>query len=111
MHYYTCPGNVLADCTNSDPYDPTQDLSLWTTLGAKEPVAVTEFGWPSQYSGTYDYNVIQYATAEGWSWSAFAVENLEYTTVWDLNEPFLSDGTAEPSPSGMPVLLALSEET
>jgi endoglucanase len=111
VHYYTCPGNVLADCTNSDPYDPTQDLSLWTTLGAKEPVAVTEFGWPSQYSGTYDYNVIQYATAEGWSWSAFAVENLEYTTVWDLNEPFLSDGTAEPSPSGMPVLLALSEET
>jgi hypothetical protein len=111
VHYYTCPGNVLADCTNSDPYDPTQDLSLWTTLGATEPVAVTEFGWPSQYSGTYDYNVIQYATAQGWSWSAFAIENLEYTTVWDLNEPFLSDGTAEPSPSGMPALLALSEET
>jgi hypothetical protein len=111
VHYYTCPGNVLADCTNSDPYDPTQDLSLWTTLGATEPVVVTEFGWPSQYSGTYDYNVIQYATAEGWGWSAFAMENLEYTTVWDLNEPFLSDGTAEPSPSGMPALLALSEET
>ena len=111
VHYYTCPGDVLSSCTNTDPYDPTQDLSLWTTLGATAPVVVTEFGWPSQYSGTYDYNVITYATEQGWGWSAFAFENLGYPTEWDLNEAFLSDGTAEPSPSGMPALLALSEAT
>ena len=111
VHYYTCPGNDLSTCTNPDPYDPTPDLSQWTTLGATEPIAVTEFGWPSQSSGTYDANVISYATEQGWSWSAFAWEDLEYPTEWDLNLAYLPDGTAEAAPSGMPVLLALSEGT
>ena len=111
VHYYTCPSEAPPNCSNTNPYDPAQDLSLWTGLGATHPVVVTEFGWPSQYSGTYDYEVITYATEEGWGWSAFAFENLANPTEWDLNEAFLSDGTAEPSPSGMPVLLALSEET
>ena len=48
VHYYTCPSAAPPNCTNTDPYDPTQDLSQWTTLGATEPVMVTEFGWPSQ---------------------------------------------------------------
>ena len=111
VHYYTCPSAAPPNCTNTDPYDPTQDLSQWTTLGASEPVMVTEFGWPSQEDGTYDSNVIAYASEQGWGWSAFAWEDLQYPTEWDLNLAYLSDGTAEPAPSGMPALLALSEGT
>ncbi len=33
VHYYTCPSEAPPTCTNPDPYDPTQDLSQWTTLG------------------------------------------------------------------------------
>ncbi len=111
VHYYTCPGGALSSCTNPDPYDPTPVLSQWTGLGATEPVVVTEFGWPSQSSGTYDSNVIAYATEQGWGWSAFAWEDFQHPTEWDVNGAFLSDGTAEPAPSGMPVLIALSEST
>ena len=110
-HYYTCPSVAPPNCTNANPYDPTQDLSQWTSLGATEPVVVTEFGWPSQGNGTYDFNVIAYATKQGWGWSAFAWEELQFPTEWDLNLAFLDDGTAEPSPSGIPVLNALSEST
>ena len=85
MHYYTCPGGALSSCTNPDPYDPTPVLSQWTGLGATEPVVVTEFGWPSQSSGTYDSNVIAYATEQGWGWSAFAWEDFQHPTEWDVN--------------------------
>ena len=111
VHYYTCPSEAPPDCTNPDPYDPTQDLSQWTGLGTTEPVVVTEFGWPSQYDGRYDQNVIAYAAEQGWGWSAFAWQDLQYPTAWDLNLGYLLDGTAEPAPSGMPVLYALSEST
>ena len=66
---------------------------------------VSEFGWPSTADGTYMGNVIAYAAARGWSWNAFA---------WDDTAPFglvstdPSSATAEPSPSGMPVLAALA---
>ena len=110
-HYYSCPSNAPPNCSNPDPYDPSQVLSQWTGLGATQPIVVTEFGWPSQYDGTYDDNVIAYAAEHGWGWSAFAWEDLEYPSAWDLNLAFLFDGTAEPAPSGMPVLLALSEST
>jgi hypothetical protein len=96
---------------NPDPSDAAQVLSQWLALGQTEPVVVTEFGWPSQSSGTYISNVIAYATMQGWGWSAFAFEDRAGTTPWDLNETFLGDGTAEPAPSGMPVLRALSEST
>ena len=95
-------------CKNSDPYDPAQDLSKWVGLSATQPVVVTEFGWPSQGSGTYDLNVIEYAASHGWGWSAFAWEDRQYPTEWDLTLGWLGDGTAEPSPSGVPALLALS---
>jgi hypothetical protein len=111
VHYYTCPSAAPPGCTNPNPYDPSQDLNRWTTLSATEPVMITEFGWPSQRSGTYNANVIAYATEQGWGWSAFAWEDRQYTTEWDLNASWLSGGTAEPSPSGMPVLLALAGGT
>jgi hypothetical protein len=111
VHYYTCPSAAPPDCSNGDPSDPSQDLSQWVGFGDTEPVVVTEFGWPSQLSGTYNSNVIAYATEQGWGWSAFAFEDRAGPTMWDLNEAFLSDGTAEPAPSGLPVLIALSNST
>ena len=111
VHYYTCPNDAPSACTNPDPYDAAQDLSQWVGLSATEPVVVTEFGWPSQESGTYDLNVIDYAASHGWGWSAFAWEDRQYPTEWDLTLPWLGDGTAEPSPSGVPALLALATST
>jgi hypothetical protein len=111
VHYYTCPSAAPPDCSNGDPSDPSQGLSQWVGFGGTEPVVVTEFGWPSQYSGTYNSNVIAYATEHGWGWSAFAFEDRAGPTMWDLNEAFLGDGTAEPAPSGSPVLIALSKST
>jgi hypothetical protein len=111
VHYYTCPSAAPPDCSNGNPSDASQGLSQWVGFGATEPVVVTEFGWPSQLSGTYNSNVIAYATGQGWGWSAFAFEDRAGPTMWDLNDAFLSDGTAEPAPSGMPVLMALSNST
>jgi aryl-phospho-beta-D-glucosidase BglC (GH1 family) len=111
VHYYTCQSDLPPACTNSDPYDPAQDLSQWVGLSASQPVVVTEFGWPSQGSGTYDLNVIGYAASHGWGWSAFAWEDRQYPTQWDLTLSWLGDGTAEPSASGLPVFLALSRAT
>ena len=111
VHYYTCPSVPLSSCTNSNPYDPAQDMNQWAPLSATEPIVVTEFGWPSQQSGTYNANVIDYAFSHGWGWSGFAWEDRHNPTPWDLNVSWLGDGTAEPSPSGMPVLLALAGGT
>jgi Cellulase (glycosyl hydrolase family 5) len=111
IHYYTCPSAAPPLCANANPYDPAQDLNQWLPLSATEPVVITEFGWPSQQSGTYNTNVIDYAASHGWGWSAFAWEDRQYQSPWDLTESWLSDGTAEPSPSGMPVLLALAGGT
>lgn len=108
VHAYTCPASAPPSCTNSSPYDPSQILNGWVGLSASQPVVVTEFGWPSQSDGTYNANVISYATSHGWGWSAFAWEQLTYPSAWDLAATWLSDGTAVPSPSGMPVLCALA---
>jgi hypothetical protein len=111
VHYYTCESDLPPACTSPDPYDPAQDLSKWVSLSATQPIVVTEFGWPSQGSGTYDLNVIEYAASHGWGWSAFAWEDRQYPTQWDLTLSWLGDGTAEPSASGTPVFLALSQGT
>ena len=109
VHYYTCPNAALSACTNTDPYDPSQDLNQWVAFSVTEPVVVTEFGWPSQASGTYISNVIAYASSYGWGWSAFAWEDWPNPTEWDLTASWLDDGTAEPSPSGIPVLLRVGQ--
>jgi hypothetical protein len=109
VHYYTCP-NTVANCTTSNPYDPTPVLSKWVGLGATQPIVATEFGWPSQSSGTYDANFLAYVQAQGWGWSAYAWEDRN-PSMWDLTASWLSDGTAEPAPSGVPVFLALANAT
>lgn len=108
VHYYTCPSAAPPSCTNANPYDPAQDLDLWVPLSASEPVMVTEFGWPSNASETYIANVIAFAEEYGWGWSAFAWQEEANGGGFDF-ETWMSDGTAEPEPSGIPILLALSE--
>jgi endoglucanase len=106
VHYYTCPTAAPPSCSNPNPYDPSQDLNLWVPDSAFVPIAVTEFGWPSDSDGTYLSNVIAFANAHGWGWSAYAWLQENWGGM-DF-ENWLSDGTAEPQPSGVPVLLALS---
>ena len=106
VHYYTCPNAAPPACTTPNPYDPAPGLQPWVSFSAGEPVVLTEFGWPSDADGTYLANVISFARGYNWGWSAFA---------WGQGPPYdfgladwLSDGTAEPTPAGVPVLLALS---
>jgi hypothetical protein len=105
VHAYTCPGAAPPACTDPTPTDPSRLLGQWVGVGASFPVMVGEFGWPSTADGTYVRNVIAFATAHGWGWNAFAwVAN----PPWGLLASTPATGPYEPSPSGMPVLAALT---
>ena len=107
-HAYTCPNAAPPSCTNASPYDPSQLLDNFVGVSASAPVVVTEFGWPSQYDGTYNSNVIAFTQSQGWGWAAFAFEDTQNSTIWDLTSTWFDNQTAEPAPSGMPVLCGLS---
>ena len=104
VHAYTCPVTPT-DCS-ATPTDPTPILSSWAVPSQSVPVALTEFGYPSQADGAaYVGNAISYAEAHGWGWAAFA---------WDgsTGSPFgllASSTTGLPTPSGMPVVTALTK--
>jgi endoglucanase len=108
VHAYTCPGLPPPNCAAATPYDPSSILDPWVTPGQSYPVMVTEFGWPAKNDGRYLNNVVSYANGQGWGWSVFAWDG---TTAgqFDLASSILSDGTVEPDPTGMPVLLAMQE--
>ena len=108
-HVYSCAGGASSSCSNPTPYDPSPSLDHWVGVSGVVPVMVTEFGWASWYDGTYNANVIAFADARGWGWSAFAWEQGDWSD-WEL-ATWLSDGTAEANPSGMPVLCALAAVT
>ena len=106
VHAYTCPLAVDSTCA-PNRLQPPPNLATWVPLSAQAPVVVTEFGWPSATSGTYNANVLAYLAAQGWGWTAFA---------WDgtANGKFTLLSTAgpgasyQPSAAGMPVLTALT---
>lgn len=105
-HIYTCPSAPPpASSCNSAGTNPVPMLSPWATFASASsvPVMVSEFGWPSTTDGTYNQNLVAYAESEGWSWNAFA-----YSTIapWGLVAQ-VAAGTAEPDPSGMPILADL----
>lgn len=103
-HVYTCPGNPPPDCSNSNPYDPSPILDNWVPVSATVPIVVTEFGWPSTSSGTFNSNVIAFAAAHNWGWAAYAWHDSSGGS-WDLAT---WDGPiAEPTQSGLPILQAL----
>lgn len=104
VHAYTCPNSPPPSCTSLTPYDPSGILNPWVSFSASQPVAVTEFGWPSQSDGTYTANVISYARNQGWGWIAFAWEDSHDPAAWDLTTRWLANIPAEPAPSGIPVL-------
>lgn len=103
-HAYTCPDNPPPSCTSLTPYDPSSILNTWVTFSSSHPVAVTEFGWPSQNDGTYIANVIAYARSHGWGWVAFAWEDASYPAPFDLTARWVPGMPAEPAPSGIPVI-------
>jgi len=78
-------------------------------------VIVSEFGWPSQDSGTFIGNVIAFAAGHGWSWNAFAFDDIAPFGLLAAGEPGTGAGGGaagafvEPSASGMPVLAALAD--
>jgi hypothetical protein len=108
VHYYTCQNPGASNCSSPGEYDPSPVLQQWVGLGSLEPVVVTEFGWPSTTDGTYVENVISYAEKHGWGWSAFVWQ--QANSGWAL-AMWVPDGTAEPNPSGVPVLVHLAGGT
>jgi endoglucanase len=104
VHDYTCPQNPPPQCTTADPTDPSVILDRWLAVGAQFPVMVGEFGWPSAGDGTYNANVIAFAQAQHWSWSAFSWSGPGAAFSLLATDP--GTGPAEPDPSGMPVLAA-----
>ena len=107
-HAYTCPNAAPPSCTNASPYDPSQLLDNFLDVSASAPVVVTEFGWPTQYDGTYNSNLIAFTESRGWGWAAFAFEDTQNPSIWDLTSGWYGNQPAEPAPSGMPVLGALA---
>lgn len=106
-HAYTCPNSPPPQCDSPTPYDPSTILDRWITFSSSEPVAVTEFGWPSQSEGTYANNVIAQARSHGWGWIAFAWEDAAYPAPFNITEGWSPNSPAEPAPSGIPVLCEL----
>lgn len=122
-HVYTCPHNPPPNCTTNqkigpmglvsisgpvaNPYDPTPIIDRWTTFATKHPVSITEFGWPSEDSGTYNANVIAAAEQQGMGWIAFAWNG---STVgnFTLVENAGPGAPYDPSPAGVPVKNALT---
>jgi endoglucanase len=105
VHAYTCPRNPPPNCDSSDPLNPVTILGKWVGLSASVPVVVSEFGWPAASDGTYNRKVAQFAQAQGWGWVGFAWST---GPPWGLVGSVAPGGTAEPTPSGMPLLAALS---
>lgn len=108
VHAYTCQHEPPPNCDSPTPYDPSAILQPWVSFSASQPVALTEFGWPSQYDGTYTANVIAYARAQGWGWIAFAWEDAHDPAAWDITAPWLPNSPTEPAPSGIPVICELT---
>ena len=106
-HAYTCPDSAPPACTSPNPHDPSPILDRWVTFSNSEPVAVTEFGFPSQSAGTYASNVITFARTRGWGWVAFAWEDAAYPAPFNLTEGWSPNSPAQPAPSGVPVLCEL----
>jgi len=104
-HIYTC--SAPNQWCTSTPSNQTAEINpLWTSVAARYPVMVTEFGWPDQSSGVYNDSVIRAAQAQNppWGWIAYAW-NGRTTDVFGLVADLT---TYEPTPSGAPVKAALS---
>lgn len=107
VHDYTCLDAPPPSCSSPSPYDPSSILNHWVSFSSSEPVAITEFGWPSQSDGTYARNLISQANSLGWGWIAFAWEDAPYPAPFDITEGWSPNSPAQPSPSGIPVLCEL----
>jgi hypothetical protein len=107
VHAYTCPSGTEASGATCFPgptgvLDPTGVLSRWDAIGATTPVVVTEFGYPNRYEGRYIGNVIDYATARGWSgWDVFSFDG---TTEGMFNLLKDTGPVYDPAISGMAVM-------
>jgi hypothetical protein len=107
-HVYTCPNSPPpAPCNFSSPYDPSPLMNGWLNRSQTSPIVVTEFGWPDRSNPIYNQNVISYAEAHGWGWTAFAwatdYAGGDFSLLADIGPNY------QPSPSGMPVLSGLAK--
>jgi hypothetical protein len=109
-HAYTCPNGTEASgatCTAGPGgvLDPSGILRNFDAIGTTMPVVVTEFGWPNKYEGRYIGNVIDYATARGWSgWDVFAFDGTS-AGLFDLVKD--TGPVHDPAISGMAAMVRM----
>jgi hypothetical protein len=106
VHAYTCPGLLPPGCGNPAPYDPSSILEPWVAVSTKVPVMITEFGWPDRNDGRYIANVIRFADAHGWGWTAFAWDG-STSGQFDMLADVGPGASYEPTPAGMVVITGL----
>jgi hypothetical protein len=106
VHAYTCPVAVDATCA-PNPLQAPPSLSQWVVPAQTTPVVVTEFGWPSVGSATYNANVIALLASRGWGWAAFSLDG-STSGAFSLVSTAGAGASYQPSVSGMPVLTALA---
>ncbi len=105
-HAYQCSTVAPPQCTTPKPYDASVPLHRWVSFGKRNPVVVTEFGFPDiGVDGRYNASAIAYAEAHGWGWSGFAWDG-GTDGRFDLvqNTPASDGTTIEPNAGGMPLL-------
>jgi len=75
VNFYTCSQLPPPSCTTPDPTNPVpakgQGIDQWATISMKQPVVITEFGWPDPNDGTFNARLISWAEAHGVGWIAF----------------------------------------
>ncbi|HVT21868.1 MAG TPA: glycoside hydrolase family 5 protein [Mycobacteriales bacterium] len=101
-HVYTCTDAPPPQCTKPNPYDPAPLIDAWDEFAKRNPVMITEFGWPNGDSGTYNANVIAEAEQKHRSWSGFAWDGGTGGLFTLVQAHPASDGTTiEPNAAGM----------
>lgn len=115
VHAYVCDVPWVCRGTDSTPL-----LAAFADLGRRMPVIVAEFGHPAGQSPNaeaYNEGVLRYAEAHHWSWAAWAWDvrgtcaRQQYFTLISATSCATGTGTYQPSPSGIPVLVALARNS
>jgi aryl-phospho-beta-D-glucosidase BglC (GH1 family) len=106
VHAYTCPVSLPPECDSPTPLDPSSLLGPWVSLSSHVPVVITEFGWPDPNDGRYITNVVKFAEAHGWGWTAFAWDGTT-SGKFDLLADVGPGASYRPTPAGIAVLSGL----
>lgn len=104
-------------CTSTDA---RAQLERFVEIGRTTPVILSEFGHPTTHSlaGTlWNQSAIDFADRQGWSWAVWAWHTHgrcgrgEYFSILSPGTCNSTNGTYQPSPTGIPILTGLARNS